>query len=203
MGDPEFCCVALFDCSGVCVEFDSMSFYAKLSPVEQFQVVGFVAAACVFFAVILRELFSDREIQIAARSLGLIGFALLGAFAYRMASTVERQQIAAARAIEVSDAETGFAIRTRGGNEFIPGSFIDGMRSTAGRVRSGAGPDRHHDGSAGGIRRADGIGPAAIYLRSAGSTGTGDYGVDAARYLLGESRWAAGSSRTTRRTASY
>lgn len=69
-----------------------MSFYTKLQPLEQFECVFMVAGACVFFALILRELFHDREIQIAGRALGGVGFVVLVLFSWRMALNVESLQ---------------------------------------------------------------------------------------------------------------
>jgi hypothetical protein len=67
-----------------------MTFYQNLEPLEQFELVAMVSSACVVLAVVLRELFADREIQLAARALGLIGFVLLGSFGWRMAAKCER-----------------------------------------------------------------------------------------------------------------
>ena len=69
-----------------------MSFYMKLQPLEQFEFVCMVAGACVFFALILRELFNDREIQIAGRALGGIGFVVLVLFSWRMAADKQTLQ---------------------------------------------------------------------------------------------------------------
>lgn len=77
-----------------------MSFYTKLQPMEQFEVVCMVAGACMFFALILREFFRDRDIQIAGRALGGVAFIVLVLFSWRMAADkqtlqaeIQRQQM--------------------------------------------------------------------------------------------------------------
>jgi hypothetical protein len=89
------------------MESREMTFYMKLQPIEQFEIVAMIAGMCLFFSVILMELFRDREIRIAARALGMIGVVVLGAFGFRMASQCQRleNQIAGVQRVqEVSTA---------------------------------------------------------------------------------------------------
>ena len=94
-----------------------MTFYQKLQPLEQFEIVCMVAGILLLSAVILREYFNDREIRIVARLLGAAGFAVMMAFSWRMAFTVERlEQIARVqRASEIAD--QGFALAGDVGEE--------------------------------------------------------------------------------------
>lgn len=175
-----------------------MTFYNKLTPLEQFELVCMITSMCVFFAVILRELFNDREIQIAARLLGLAGFALLGAFAFRMASQLQQfEQRFAVQAKDVSVSQIGFAIRTKDGHDFVPGAYTDGVRATADGLWSGVGSDRYRNGGFTSLRRGDGNGTAAIGLGIERSSSTGNHGVDPVGSVLAEQWWASGSDRAS------
>jgi hypothetical protein len=92
------------------MELGEMTFYTKLQPLEQFEIVMMLALMCFLSAIILREYFTDREIRIAGRVLGLAGFSVLAAFSWRMAATVEKlEQIARVQRVQ-EIADQGFAV---------------------------------------------------------------------------------------------
>jgi hypothetical protein len=71
------------------MEFSAMIDVGSLSFREQFEAAVVVSGVCVVAAVALREYFTDREIRIAARVLGLAGWAVVVTFAWRMTLTNE------------------------------------------------------------------------------------------------------------------
>jgi len=71
------------------MEFSAMIDVGSLPFREQFEAAVVVSGACVAAAVALREYFTDREIRIAARVLGLAGWAVVVTFAWRMTITNE------------------------------------------------------------------------------------------------------------------
>ena len=56
---------------------------------EQFEAAVVVSSVCLAAAVVLREWFTDREIRIIARVLGVAGWAVVVTFAWRMTETSE------------------------------------------------------------------------------------------------------------------
>jgi hypothetical protein len=62
---------------------------SNLSPRDQFEAAVVVSGVCLVAAVMLREWFTDREIRIMARVLGLAGWAVVVTFAWRMTETNE------------------------------------------------------------------------------------------------------------------
>ena len=56
---------------------------------DQFEAAVVVSGVCLVAAVVLREWFTDREIRIIARVLGLAGWAVVVTFAWRMTVTNE------------------------------------------------------------------------------------------------------------------
>jgi hypothetical protein len=62
---------------------------SDLSPRDQFEAAVVVSGVCLVAAVMLREWFTDREIRIMARVLGLAGWAVVVTFAWRMTETNE------------------------------------------------------------------------------------------------------------------
>ena len=56
---------------------------------DQFEAAVVVSGVCLVAAVVLREWFTDRDIRIIARVLGLAGWAVVVTFAWRMTETNE------------------------------------------------------------------------------------------------------------------
>jgi len=158
-----------------------MTFYMRLQPIEQFEIVAMIAGMCLFFSVILMELFRDREIRIAARALGMIGVVVLGAFGFRMASQCQRlENQIAMRAVEVSQHQSSnIVLRTRNGYEFTPGVLFDGLRTGTGYLRASVGPDRRGNGDL----RSSRSGIAASAVGSASGTGSGNSSIPSLRQL--------------------
>jgi hypothetical protein len=71
------------------MEFSAMIDVGSLPFREQFEAAVVVSGVCLAAAVTLREYFTDREIRIAARVLGLAGWAVVVTFAWRMTLTNE------------------------------------------------------------------------------------------------------------------
>jgi hypothetical protein len=71
------------------MEFDSMFDVSNLSFRDQFEAAVAVSGVCLVAAIVLREWFTDREIRIIARVLGLAGWAVVVTFAWRMTLTNE------------------------------------------------------------------------------------------------------------------
>ena len=130
-----------------------MNFYKNLEPLQQFECVLMLATACVLLAVVLREYIPDREIRLAGRLLGFVGFVLLGAFGWRMAYTVEnlQTQIARARnATEISNNDTHVADRatdseTAEATIETPNGTIVSVRGTGAMRFAGGRPGRSSD----------------------------------------------------------
>ena len=146
-----------------------MTFYTKLQPLEQFEIVMMLAAMCFLSAIILREYFTDREIRIAGRVLGVAGFGVLAAFGWRMAAKVERlEQIARVqRASEIAD--QGFALAGDLGEEAttVESSVTTPDGSTISFTRRGSSlqSDRRCD-------RWEGIGNSGFSYSDANKDGT-------------------------------
>jgi len=62
---------------------------SNLSFRDQFEAAVIVSGVCLAAAVLLREWFTDREIRIMARVLGVAGWAVVVTFAWRMTETNE------------------------------------------------------------------------------------------------------------------
>lgn len=62
---------------------------SDLSFRDQFEAAVIVSGVCLAAAVLLREWFTDREIRIMARVLGVAGWAVVVTFAWRMTETNE------------------------------------------------------------------------------------------------------------------
>ena len=168
-----------------------MTFYMRLQPLEQFEIVAMVAGMCLFFSVILMELFKDREIRIAARALGCIGVVVLAAFGWRMASQVQRlEHQIAARSIEVSQDVSNVVLHTSKGYPFAPGVLFDGLRSGTSdlrdslrRYRRGADDLRHE-------RTAETAGASAGNLGDSSSGYASNPGLPVAEQLFEHAgRW--------------
>lgn len=62
---------------------------SDFTPRDQFEAAIAVSGMCLAAAVVLREWFADREIRALARILGIAGYAVVVAFAWRMTETNE------------------------------------------------------------------------------------------------------------------
>jgi hypothetical protein len=168
-----------------------MTFYMRLQPLEQFEIVAMVAGMCLFFSVILMELFKDREIRIAARALGCIGVVVLAAFGWRMASQVQRlEHQIAARSIEVSQDVSDVVLRTPKGYEFAPGVVFDGLRDRTNDLRDGFRRYRRSENHIRNERSRETAGTTAGNLGDTGGRNAGNHGTAAAEQLLEHAgRW--------------
>ncbi len=75
--------------SSVCVESHSMFDVSNLAPRDQFEAAVAVSGMCLVAAILLREWFADREIRVLARILGVAGWAVVVAFAWKLTVTNE------------------------------------------------------------------------------------------------------------------
>jgi hypothetical protein len=183
------------------VEFGEMTFYMRLQPIEQFEIVAMIAGMCLFFSVILMELFKDRDIRIAARALGMIGVVVLGAFGFRMASQCQRlENQIAMRAVEVSQHQSSnIVLRTPKGYEFSPGVLFDGVRTGITGIRGCYRPTGRSDD----FLRINRSGIAASAVGSSSGTDASEHGFHIARRLLeSTARWA-GSGWAGRNAAEF
>lgn len=62
---------------------------SNLAPRDQFEAAVVVSGMCLVAAILLREWFADREIRALARILGVAGYAVVVAFAWKVTVTNE------------------------------------------------------------------------------------------------------------------
>lgn len=71
------------------MESYSMFDVSSFAPRDQFEAAVAVSGVCLVAAILLREWFADREIRALARILGVAGYLVVVAFAWRMTETNE------------------------------------------------------------------------------------------------------------------
>lgn len=139
---------------------------SSLSPRDQFEAAVVVSGVCLAAAIVLREWFTDREVRIMARILGIAGWAVVVTFAWRMTETNETlatQLMAKGKhdATSISDpvcvvaVASEFSATIKSGNEVSVTRFSGGRLGSLSVVRGRSGfdaiADRYTSGSTRGI----------------------------------------------------
>ena len=159
---------------------------SNLSPRDQFEAAVVVSGVCLVAAVMLREWFTDREIRIMARVLGLAGWAVVVTFAWRMTETNETlatqlmvkgktDATSIADPVRVLAVASEYSATTKAGNEVSVTRFSGGRVGSMSVVRGCSGfnaiADRYTSGGIGRIGSSVGGSDGRVGGLSSGTSG--------------------------------
>lgn len=114
---------------------------SNLAPRDQFEAAVAVSGMCLVAAILLREWFADREIRVLARILGVAGWAVVVAFAWKL--TVTNETLATQLMVKgkqdatsIADPVRVVAVEKEYNAEISDGLRVSACRFSDGRVRS-------------------------------------------------------------------